>query len=121
MLDFDIKIASLQELLKKTGACIESDIKSQKMTKLEVAQKAGITEMSLYRLIKGENSNLMTLYRVLRVINRTDIIEALITPVQNPLADLQTPIRLRSLARKNKKELLSEAQKKITFDDIFKQ
>lgn len=115
MLEFELNSFSFKELLQQIGSSIESDIKTQKMTKQQVAQKAGITDMSLYRLLKGENSNLLTLLRVLKAINRTDIIESLVTPVKNNLADANTSVK----PKKRKSDLLTEEQKKISFKDLM--
>lgn len=80
MLAFSVNSFSAADLCVKIGESVAEDIKNKKLRKQDVAKKAGITPMSLYRLCNGENSSLETLLKVLKAIGRNDVIEAMITP-----------------------------------------
>lgn len=60
---------SLKKYIEQTGDDMQT-----------FAAKAGISRVTLYRLLRGENSGTETLFRVLRALHRTDILLPLCNP-----------------------------------------
>ena len=80
----DIIGKSLSQLQLMVGQSIKSYIKKESDIK-SFALRAGINRTTLYRLLQGKNSTLETLLRVLRALNRFDLIcELLQEPQMSP-------------------------------------
>lgn len=63
------------------------------------AAKAGISRVTLYRLLRGENSGTDTLFRVLRALHRTDIL----LPLCNPPPESPESLYKKNNTQKTKK------------------
>jgi len=104
---------SSRDLCFLLGNAISEDIKNKKIKKGEIAKKAGITPMSLYRLCKGENSSVETLFKVLKATGKLSAIDALIT------ASPPDPMSFYKKFKKKKNKKISD-EKTVTREDIKK-
>ncbi len=111
MLYSDIQALSIHSLIAEIGETIETDIKTKHLKKQDVAKMAGINYMSLYRLLNGENYSIDSLLKVLKVLEKYDAIDSLITPI--PI----NPIDLYPKLKKGKKKQNNNL-KSISIDDI---
>lgn len=111
MLYKDIEKFSASDVCYHIGIAIETEIKNQKLKKQSIAKRAGITPMSLYRLCKGKNSSLEVYIKVLKVINRIDVIEAMTSVLP------ASPLSYYDLIKKKHKEKHKE-RNIVTKDDI---
>lgn len=114
MLYNDIKKLSASDLCLNIGQTIEKDIKTRKLKKQNVAREAGITSMSLYRLCKGQNSSLETLIKVLKVIDRLDIIDLMLTPSKPNPIDFYSSFKKQKKNKAFSVEINKEDLKKVT-------
>lgn len=104
MLYNEIQKLSINALIIEIGKTIEADIKTKHLKKSDVAKMAGINYMSLYRLLNGENYSIDTLLKVLKVLEKFDAIDCLVTQI--PV----NPIDLYSKFKKRKRATGSNAQ-----------
>ena len=113
MMYSEIKGKSIYELQKLCGQMITTDIKNRHLKKQEVAALAGVSAMTLYRLLNGENVSLDVLFRVLRAVKRDDLILNLVTPAPVRPMDLYYKFQNK---RKEKNVL---AEKDDSLDEII--
>lgn len=118
MLYNDIKKLSSKDLCFNIGLVIEKDIKTKKLKKQDVAREAGVTSMSLYRLCKGENCSLETLIKVLKTIERFDIIDLMLTPSKPDPLIYYSNLKKRKQNKSDKVKIEKEDLKKITEEDF---
>ncbi len=75
------------EILRQLGDRLARIRKSRELTQAEAADRAGIDRTTVSRAERGENPNLLTVVRLLRVYGRLDALESFIPePEVSPLA-----------------------------------
>lgn len=119
MLYDEIRALSIKSISQEIGKTLKKDIKTKHLSKSFVAKKAGITNMSLYRLLKGENCSIDTLLRVLKVLEKYDAIDSLLTAIPvNPI-DLYSKIKKKQADKTKTSNIVdSEAFKKFENGDL---
>lgn len=116
MLYNEIQTLSIKSISQEIGKTLEKDIKTKHLTKTFVVKKAGITNMSLYRLLKGENCSIDTLLRVLKVLEKYEAIDSLVTAIPvNPI-DLYSKIKKKQ-ANKTKTEDIVDSEAFKAFEN----
>lgn len=79
--------ASDPEILDELGRRLGSLRKSRGLTQAEAAEQAGLDRMTVSRAERGENPNLLTVVRLLRVYGRLDALDSFLPePEVSPLA-----------------------------------
>lgn len=85
------------ELMQELGRRLAALRVAQRLTKLEVAARAGLSRRTVNRAEAGKNPTLLTLLRLLRLYGRLDALSAFApAPLLSPMAELlatQTPRR----------------------------
>lgn len=79
----NIYIYTTSEIIARFGTQYRSYRKMAGMTQREVAQKAGLSTITLYKFEKGmaKDLSLSTLIRLMRVIEQLDNLNALFPPI----------------------------------------
>lgn len=102
-----------EAILREVGSRLRTERLNRNLTAEEVADRAGVSEPTLYRLERGENTSLQTLIRVLRALGLLGRIDALVpeTPVSPiQLARLQGRERQRASGRRGSGDDRPEGQ-----------
>lgn len=82
------------EILAELGARLRALRDATGMTQAEVAQQADLVRMTVSRAENGENPNLLTVVKLLRVYGRLDALDSFIPPPSlSPLAMLRSQRR----------------------------
>lgn len=76
------------QLLAQLGERLRAYRVQQGLTLKELALRAGITPLTLLKAERGENFTMRTLLRVLRALERIDLVEGFLPP------PLESPLRL---------------------------
>lgn len=100
-------------ILREVGSRLRTERLNRNLTAEQVAERAGVSEPTLYRLERGGNSSLQTLIRILRALGLVGRIEALVpdTPVSPiQLARLQGKERQRASGSRDSSDDRSEGQ-----------
>ena len=113
MLYSEIEQLSARDLCICIGTAISKDIKTKHLKKTEIAEKAGITAMSLYRLCKGENSSLETLIKVLKEIGRFDTLDALTTEAPPEPISYYEKLKKKGKSENKNVEITESEMKKL--------
>lgn len=112
MLYNEIQKLSINDLIIEIGKTIEADIKTKHLKKSDVAKRAGINYMSLYRLLNGENYSIDTLLKVLKVLEKFDAIDCLVTQIPvNPI-DLYSKFKKRKIAKGSNAQIMGRKRAK---------
>lgn len=114
MIYSEVKSKSIYELQQLCGQMLVTDMKNRRLKKRDVAASAGIAPMTLYRLLRGENVSLDVLFRVLKAVQRDDLILNLITPAPVRPMDLYYKFQKK---KSRKKE--SEPEETDVLDKIM--
>lgn len=89
----DIHISD-PEILKELGRRLARIRRSRDLTQAEAADQAGIDRTTVSRAERGDNPNLLTVVRLLRVYGRLDALEAFIPePGVSPMAMIRSAKR----------------------------
>ena len=110
----ELRGKSIYELQLLCGQMLDTDIKNRRLKKRDVASLAGIAPVTLYRLLNGENVSLDVLFRVLRAVQREDLILDLVTPAPVRPMDLYYKFK-----KKSKAKTLPEEDEDTSFDEIL--
>ena len=96
MIDIRITESSDPEILAELGRRLAHLRKAVGLTQADAAERAGVDRMTVSRAERGENPNLLTLVRLLRVYRRLDALDAFIPePEVSPLALIRASERPR--------------------------
>lgn len=75
------------EIMEELGRRLARTRKSRQLTQAEAAQQAGLGRATVSRAERGENPNLLTLVRLLRVYGRLDVLEVFLPePEVSPMS-----------------------------------
>jgi len=86
MIRIDINSATIEILQKAMGEAVAVHIRRQGTVK-SFAKESGVARATIYRLLQGETVGTDVLFRVLRTLNRTDLLQLLVNPPEeSPLA-----------------------------------
>jgi len=97
--DVDYRALPVTDLMRNIGKQLRAHIK-QHDTLSAFAKRSGVPSRTLTRLVSGEDVGIETLYRVLRTLERWDILSACLNP--------PSPTPLALLKKQNKKRTVQE-------------
>ncbi len=91
------------EMLAELGGRLRRFRLQQNLTQAELAREAGISPRTLRNVERGEDTQLTTLLRILRVLGRLDSLDAFLPrPRVSPIELLATRGRERQRARRRR-------------------
>lgn len=87
MADIDYRALPIADLMREIGRQLRAHIKQQS-TLSTFAKRSGVPSRTLTRLVSGGDVGIETLYRVLRTLERWDLLVALLRPPEPTPFDL---------------------------------
>jgi transcriptional regulator with XRE-family HTH domain len=99
----EVRYESGEDLEASLGMQIQKVRLSKNLDQVTVAERAGVSVRALRNLEAGRGSTLATFVRVLKALERTDLLTSLVeTPTVNPLELLRKPAARQRASRPHK-------------------